>query len=268
MSEGPAARGGRRQRRNRDQASTHDEHLSRVLSLILRHRAVEFGIPIRPDGFVLVDDLFASGRLQRRARRVEAGAASSSEPAPVPENYTLDDLKAVTANNDKQRFTLLQSEEDGVIRWHIRANQGHSIPVPELELKPIDVELAASFPVVVHGTYFKAWKLIQTSPGLHRCSRMHVHLASGVPGEQHVISGMRKTAEVYIYIDMVKAIQAGVKFFVSTNGVILTPGDEHGYLSREFFSAVADSSGTPLKLDSEASSASSSSAAASSSSSS
>lgn len=234
------SRGGGR-RRNRRQDTSHDEHLSRLLSLILRHRAIEFGIAIRPDGFVRVDELLGHQRMRR------PGPRGAESPA-----YTLDDLRAVTANNNKQRFTMIecQDEPDGPSHWLIRANQGHSIPVPELELTPIDAAAASDIPVVVHGTYFKQWQMIKTSPGLHRRGRTHVHLASGVPSDSHVISGMRATAEVYVYVDIVRAIHAGLPFFRSANGVILTPGDENGFLSRQFFSRVTDSNGTPLEFDS------------------
>lgn len=41
------------------------------------------------------------------------------------QQYTLDDLKRVVRNNDKQRFTL--TEEENTLK--IRANQGHSLNV-------------------------------------------------------------------------------------------------------------------------------------------
>jgi 2'-phosphotransferase len=194
--------------------------LSRLLSAILRHKAVEFNIAIRPDGFVLVEDLFASGRVRR-------------------DTYTLEDLRDVTRNNDKQRFTMIEDESG----WWIRANQGHSIAVPELELQEIDEASAAQYPCVVHGTYFAAWDVIKESVGLSRMARRHVHLAVGVPGEGHVISGMRSSSQVYVYIDMLAALRDGFRFFISTNGVILTPGDENGFLPRRYFSKVTDAAG-------------------------
>ena len=43
-----------------------------------------------------------------------------------------------------------------------------------------------------------------------------------------------------IYIDIDKAIDAGLKFWLSENGVILSEGDKNGYISRRFFSKVMD----------------------------
>ncbi len=54
--------------------------------------------------------------------------------------------------------------------------------------------------------------------------RNHVHFAIGLPSESGVISGMRKSAEVYIYIDSARAMAEGIVFFKSSNGVILTAG--------------------------------------------
>lgn len=59
----------------------------------------------------------------------------------------MDNVRGVVDRNDKQRFSLL--ERDG--KLYIRANQGHSIAVPDLDLTP--VTNAAAYPVVVHGTY-------------------------------------------------------------------------------------------------------------------
>ena len=49
---------------------------------------------------------------------------------------------------------------------------------------------------------------------------------------------MRSSSQVLIYVDVDKAISAGIKFFVSANGVVLTEGDERGYLGPQFFSLV------------------------------
>lgn len=57
---------------------------------------------------------------------------------------------------------------------------------------------------------------------------------------------MRNNAAVLIYIDVQQAIDSGLKFFVSDNGVVLTAGDANGFLSPEFFSKVEDKFGQPM----------------------
>lgn len=138
----------------------------------------------------------------------------------------------------------------------IRANQGHSIKVDtEGLLIPITQEAGNIPETVVHGTDDRAWSLILKSGGLRRMGRNHIHFASGLPtgfkaldsstdpttGEKEsapVISGMRKNSSILIYIDINAALAAGIKFFVSENGVILTEGNDEGFLSYEFFKRV------------------------------
>jgi 2'-phosphotransferase len=57
---------------------------------------------------------------------------------------------------------------------------------------------------------------------------------------------MRNSADILIYIDLKKALDAGIKFFLSANGVVLTAGDDTGFLKPEFFSRVEDKKGVPL----------------------
>jgi 2'-phosphotransferase len=57
---------------------------------------------------------------------------------------------------------------------------------------------------------------------------------------------MRESAQVLIYIDVEKALHAEFTFFLSENGVVLTGGDERGFLPPEFFLRVEDRQGRPL----------------------
>lgn len=60
-------------------------------------------------------------------------------------------------------------------------------------------------PDVVHGTYRRHWGSIKQQ-GLSRMNRMHIHFAPGLPGEDGVISGIRSSCQIYIYVDMSKAL--------------------------------------------------------------
>ena len=53
---------------------------------------------------------------------------------------------------------------------------------------------------------------------------------------------MRNSSPILIFIDVQKALAAGIKFYLSANGVVLTEGDEKGYLRPEFFSRVETAS--------------------------
>ena len=63
--------------------------------------------------------------------------------------------------------------------------------------------------------------------------------------EAKVVSGMRRDAEVLIYIDIAKALRAGMSWWRSENGVILTggldgEGDHSGGVPSEFWDAVVE----------------------------
>ena len=78
-------------------------------------------------------------------------------------------------------------------------------------------------------------------------TRQHIHFASGLPDSDGVISGMRKSASIYIFIDAQKCAEDGMVFFQSDNGVLLTAGDgSGGILPIQYFSHVTDASGKIL----------------------
>ena len=54
---------------------------------------------------------------------------------------------------------------------------------------------------------------------------------------------MRTASQIFIFINVKKALDAGIEFFLSDNGVILTEGDDRGFLGPEFFERVEDSKG-------------------------
>lgn len=90
---------------------------------------------------------------------------------------------------------------------------------------------------VVHGTYFKCWPQIR-SDGLSCMTRQHIHFAKGTLQDPSVISGLRKNVDIHIFIDLPKALNDGIKFYESENGVILTPGNHNGYLEPKYFLKV------------------------------
>lgn len=186
------------------------------------------------------------------------------------------ELRDVVGSNDKQRFSMVRKggslgaveegegdvkvegdvvvEEEDPSQWLIRANQGHSIKVDvEGLLTRISAEKGNVPEVVVHGTDEAAWNLILKSGGLRKMGRNHIHFAAGLPAgfktmdggaddgakeAPPVISGMRKSSTVLVYVDIVAAMEAGIEFFLSENGVILSEGNEKGFLPYEFFKRV------------------------------
>merc|ERR1719221_1618110 len=87
----------------------------------------------------------------------------------------------------------------------------------------------------VHGTYRVHWPFIKTQ-GLSKVARNHIHLANGLP-EDGKIRGMRSTAELFVHVDIKKAMEDGVVFYRSKKEVILTQGFD-GWLPPKYFSKV------------------------------
>ncbi|XP_053735820.1 tRNA 2'-phosphotransferase 1 isoform X2 [Synchiropus splendidus] len=199
---------GKRGRREEDRYV----RLSKSLSYVLRHGASQMGLHLSTDGFLYVDDLLAH---------------------PQFHSYSLEDVQRVVDTNDKQRFKLRPHTQDG--RLQIRANQGHTVQVKDLELKPVQAGSPDCPAEAVHGSYMRHWTSIQQQ-GLGRMRRTHIHLAPGLPGEDGVISGMRRDCNLAVFIDVPKALNDGIEFFWSENQVLLTPGDSDGMLLPKYFS--------------------------------
>lgn len=187
---------------------------------------------------------------------------------------TFDELRQIVEENDKQRFTMVPvsevEESEGQQTplassdpkdYLIRANQGHSLKVEAEDLlHPITSENLPE--TAVHGTTHAAWPLIVASGGLKPMGRNHVHFASGLPAgfksiidqsstdvAAPVISGMRKSSTVLMFLDIDKAMEAGIKFWLSDNGVILTEGNEDGIVPLDFFKRVEDRTGEGVLLE-------------------
>ncbi|XP_034954392.1 tRNA 2'-phosphotransferase 1 isoform X2 [Zootoca vivipara] len=202
---------GNHRRRHRDQDA--DVRLSKALSYVLRHGAEKLGLQMELDGFVDVAEVLH---------------------LPQFKAWTLEDVQHVVETNEKQRFALRPHPSSGQLQ--IRANQGHSLQVSELELIPLLDSL--DFPeVVAHGTYLRHWPGIRRS-GLSRMGRTHIHLAPGLPGDGAVRSGMRSNCDMAIVIDVARALADGITFYRSANEVILTPGDANGLLLPCYFKEV------------------------------
>ncbi|XP_017578214.1 tRNA 2'-phosphotransferase 1 isoform X1 [Pygocentrus nattereri] len=217
---GKRGRGGRGNR-----GESRDVRLSKSLSYALRHGASKMGLHMSSDGFIFVDELLAH---------------------PQFSSFSLEDLERVVAMNDKQRFKLQNHPENG--RLQIRANQGHTVQVEDLELRAVVPDASDCPQEAVHGSYMRHWASIR-SKGLSRMNRTHIHLAPGLPGESQVISGMRQNCDLAVYVDVPKALSDGIKFYWSENGVLLTPGDADGLLAPQYFSHAQRLKPSPCELE-------------------
>merc|ERR1712157_705040 len=123
-------------------------------------------------------------------------------------------------------------EKNGML--YIRANQGHSINgINEEEL------LTRITPnKIIHGTYKKAWIEHICHEGLSRMRRNHIHFVDANNLDKNMeIPGIRRSCDVFIFIDCHKCLNDGICFYRSDNDVILTSGF-NGIIPITYFSKV------------------------------
>lgn len=167
---------------------SQQEHLSKFLSLVLRHSPETIGIELDPQGWAEVDDLIAR-------------ASAHGKP------YTRELIAQIVATSDKQRFRL---SDDG---QRIRANQGHSIAV-DLALAPVTPP-----DELFHGTATRFLASIREQ-GLLKQARQHVHLSSDEATAIKV--GKRHGQVIVLRVSAGALHRAGHLFYRSENGVWLT----------------------------------------------
>ncbi|KAJ7243631.1 hypothetical protein C8J57DRAFT_1365513 [Mycena rebaudengoi] len=127
---------------------------------------------------------------------------------------SLDALKEIVKADKKQRYDLILSRmRQGVGIWWMIETNSCPIKSVQLELRPILSVSDIPGGIAVHGTTKQAWESI--------CPRA--------------------SSQVFIFVDVQRAIDAGIKFFLSDNGVVLTAGDERGFLAPQFFERVEGS---------------------------
>jgi putative RNA 2'-phosphotransferase len=173
------------------------KEISKFLSYVLRHAPETIDLRVDAHGWADVDELLAKAK--------KAG-----------KRFDLDMLRAVVAENDKQRFTL---SADG---RRIRAAQGHSIAV--------DLGLAPSTPpaVLYHGTASRNLDSI-FADGLEPGRRRQVHLSLDPETAKKV--GERHGKAIVLTVDAARMHEDGFQFVQADNGVWLTDRVPAKYLS-------------------------------------
>ncbi|XP_029643220.1 uncharacterized protein LOC115217608 [Octopus sinensis] len=205
---------GRSYSRGTDIDAEEQQYLSRQLSSILRHRARDMKLHIDSGGFVAVDEILRLPNFRDANSKV---------------------IETIVEKDSKQRFHLKTDEKSK--RMFIRANQGHSLKLENLDLR--EIFDASEYPTVLHGTYYENWKKIRTQ-GLKTMQRNHIHFAADMPGSSGVISGMRQSCEIIVYLNLEKALKDGIKFYISSNNVILSPGNEKYMIEPQYFEKAVD----------------------------
>ncbi|PGH11597.1 hypothetical protein AJ80_07067 [Polytolypa hystricis UAMH7299] len=208
----------------------------------------------------------------------ETEVAPEPSTPPLADETSRTDTSTAPPSAESATQQALAANDPDPSHYLIRATQGHSMKTVEAESLLQKLSLADSpLPLpstVVHGTYHAAWPRILASGGLKCMSRNHIHFASGpaeseilpdgrdgrvikakppqgkdkkAKGDSGVISGMRADAQILIYIDIKRAMEAGCPFWMSENGVILSEGmemdggaGEEKIVGLEFFDFVVE----------------------------
>ena len=173
-------------------------HISKFLSLVLRHQPETIGIQLDQNGWTDVKDLIEKANYNGL-------------------KFDRETLNYIVATNEKKRFAFNETLDK------IRASQGHSI---EIELgynnqKPPEI--------LYHGTGEKSVQSI-VDTGLEKRSRQHVHLSRDIEtaikvGQRHGKPFVFKVLAGQMYND-------NFQFFISENGVWLTDNVPTKYLKR------------------------------------
>jgi putative RNA 2'-phosphotransferase len=171
--------------------------VSKFLAKHLRHAPQELGLTLQPGGWVSVDQLLAASE--------RAGFAIS-----------YDELIECVETNDKRRFSFDDTGD------RIRANQGHTIEVVQLEAQDPPA-------VLYHGTVERFLASI-LAEGLKKGKRHHVHLSREVETARKV--GARRGKPIILRVDAGAMHLEGFQFLVSANGVWLTDAVPARFLAR------------------------------------
>jgi len=173
-------------------------HISKFLSLVLRHQPETIGIQLDQSGWTDIDELIEKAN--------SYGVKFDREI-----------LNHIVATNSKKRFAFNNTFDK------IRASQGHSV---EIELgytnqKPPEI--------LFHGTGEKSVQSILDT-GLEKRNRQHVHLSSDFDtavkvGQRHGKPFVFKVLAERMYND-------NFQFFISDNGVWLTDHVPTKYLKQ------------------------------------
>jgi putative RNA 2'-phosphotransferase len=164
------------------------KHISKLMSLVLRHKPETIGLRLDEQGWASVDELI---------EKMKAAGNHTDRSTII----------AVVEGNDKQRFAFNEDQSK------IRANQGHSLSV--------DLSLEAQQPpeYLYHGTAIDFLDSI-LEKGLQKQRRQHVHLSDNAATAKAV--GGRHGKPVVLIIAASAMATEGFTFYQSANKVWLT----------------------------------------------
>lgn len=186
--------------------------ISKTLAWVLRHNAINLGMTMDSEGYVELEQMLKLEQFK---------------------GVTKETINQIVESNNKQRYQIKLVDD----KTMIRANQGHSKSYQTvLDDSEMLTLLTEPLDNCIHGTTLEAYQKIKES-GLNVMGRVHIHFAIGNPSDPKVISGIRSSSNVLIYIDMKKAMDSGIQFYISSNNVILSKG-HNGTIQTKYFKNI------------------------------
>lgn len=177
-------------------ANKKDTGISKLISLVLRHKPEVLGLNLDEYGWCNVELLIKG--INSKGYKVEIG-----------------DIERIVQDDEKQRYIFSEDLSS------IRANQGHSIKV--------DLDLKQAIPpqVLFHGTSTRVLESILKT-GIKKQGRQYVHLSNNKETATKV--GARHGEVVVLEINSKLMVEEGIKFYLSQNGVWLTDFVDNRYI--------------------------------------
>jgi putative RNA 2'-phosphotransferase len=173
-------------------------HISKFLSLVLRHQPETIGIELNQNGWTDFDLLIEKSNNYGM-------------------KFDIETLKHIVDTNSKKRFAFNDAFDK------IRASQGHSI---NIELGYTNQRPPK---ILYHGTGEKSVQsIIET--GLEKRNRQHVHLSRDI--ETAIKVGQRHGKPFVFIVLSEQMYNDKFEFFISDNGVWLTDNVATKYLKR------------------------------------
>jgi len=174
------------------------KHISKLVSLVLRHQPEAIGLQLDENGWTNVQELI---------HQLNKNGISTD----------MEMINRVVDTNDKKRFSFNKD------KTMLRANQGHSIEV-ELDLKT-----ATPPEILYHGTAERFLASI-LKEGLTKQQRQHVHLSWQMETAKAV--GSRHGKPVILTINAGAMQEDGFSFYLSHNNVWLVDAVPVQYITK------------------------------------
>ncbi len=222
-----------------------EKKIIETLSYLLKQGAVKENIPVQPDGFAPLSAIVNHRRINESEYTLEE--IIQHIKADKREHFTLRNLK-----NDLKipsSAVPLQVMQENIDDWVIRTNLSQSFnPIDTaLQLKPLYSFLDFSSPTVIYGTSIENLSLITKFGGIPGENGDYIYLTPCSLSEYNAIT-KTQNCNVFLYINIVRALFEGLKFYLFKENTIITKG-ESGLLKSTFIDKIVDKDGTGIHVN-------------------